>query len=64
MRICVFAAEMRFITCLHDQNKSGFFGEPAFIQANQSNLKRIQKALIGWKKSHFCFDHVNRLLIT
>jgi len=31
--------------------------------ANQSNLKSIQKALIGWKKaglkkSHVCFDHV------
>jgi len=21
-----------FIACLHDQNKSGFFGEPAFFQ--------------------------------
>jgi len=34
--------------CLHDQNKSGFFG--GFYSANQNNLKCIQKALIGWKK--------------
>jgi len=40
-----------------------------FYLANQSNLKSIQKALIGWKKagppkSHFCFDRVNRLNIS
>jgi len=34
------------IVCLHDQNKSGFFGGRAF---NQSNFKSTQKALIGWK---------------
>jgi len=37
------------------------------IQSEQ--FKSIQKALIGWKKpaiqkSHFCFDHENRLNIT
>jgi len=37
-----------------------------FYPANQGNLKSFQKALIGWKKagppkSHFCFNHVNRL---
>jgi len=26
------------IACLHDQNKSGFFGGPAFIQPIKSNL--------------------------
>jgi len=31
------------IAYLHDQNKSCFFGGPAFIQ--------LQKALIGWKKA-------------
>jgi len=41
----------------------------SFYSANQSNLKSFQKALIGWKKagppkSHFCFNHVNRLLLT
>jgi len=40
-----------------------------FHPANQNNLKSIQKALIGWKKPalqkrHFCFDHVNRLIVT
>jgi len=54
------------LACLHDQNKSGFFWRAGFYPANQSNLKSFQKALIGWKKpalqkSHFCFDHANRL---
>jgi len=31
------------LACLHDQNKSGFFGEPAFFPANQSNLKILKK---------------------
>jgi len=35
----------------------------------QKNLKSFQKVLIGWKKpalqkSHFCFDHVNRLIMS
>jgi len=38
------------LACLHDQHKSGFFGGPAFIQPIKSNLKSIQKALIGLKK--------------
>jgi len=38
-----------------------------FSQSEQ--LKSIQKAMIGWKKagspkSHFYFDHVNRLLVS
>jgi len=54
------------LACLHDQNKSGFFGWPAFFPANQGFLKNFQIALIGWiksgpPKSHFWFDHVNRL---
>jgi len=57
-----------FLACLHDQNKSGFFWRAGFYPANQSNLKSIQTSLIGWKKAgppkkHFCFDHVNRLLM-
>jgi len=39
------------ITCLHDQNKSGFFWRAGFYSANQNNLKCFQKALIGWKKA-------------
>jgi len=44
------------------------FWRADFYPANQSNLKSIQKALIGWKKAGppkkpFCFDHVNRLLM-
>jgi len=35
-----------YLACLHDQNKSGFYGGPA----NQSNLKSLQKPPIGWKK--------------
>jgi len=37
-----------------------------FYSANQSNLKSIHKALIGWikagpPKKALCFDRVNRL---
>jgi len=40
------------LACLHDQNKSGFFGGPSFIYAaNQNNLKRFQKNMIGWEKA-------------
>jgi len=40
----------------------------SFYPANQSNLKGLLKALIAGKmpalqKSHFCFDHVNRLIM-
>jgi len=38
------------LACLHDQNKSGVL-EAGFYPANQSSLKSIQKALIGWKKA-------------
>jgi len=52
-------AAKRLIACLHDQNKSGFFGEPTFFHT-------FSFALIGWKKAgpqkrHFFFDHINRL---
>jgi len=44
------------------------FLRAGFYPAKQSNLKSIQKARIGWKKagspkSHFCFDHVNKLIV-
>jgi len=40
------------LACIRDQNKIGFCGEPAFIQPiRASNLKSIQRALIGWKKA-------------
>jgi len=56
------------LACLHDRNKSGFFGGPVFFLANQSNLKSFQKAPIGWKKAGppkkpLLFDHVNRLIV-
>jgi len=43
------------------------FLEAGFSPANQDFLKTFQIALIGWIKagppnSHFCFDHVNRLI--
>jgi len=37
------------IACLHDQNKSGLFEGPVFIQPIRT--KSFQKALIGWKKA-------------
>jgi len=42
---------MLLVACLHDQNKSGFFGGPGFIQPIRATLKSIQKALISWKKA-------------
>jgi len=38
------------LACLHDQNKSGFFGGPAFIQPIRA-ICSFLKALIGWKKA-------------
>jgi len=37
------------LACLHDQNKSGFFGGPAFFQPFRAFWK-LQIALIGWIK--------------
>jgi len=39
------------LACLHDQNKIGFFGGPAFFPANQSFLNTVSIALIGWIKA-------------
>jgi len=55
------------ITCLHDQNKSVFFGGPAFFSTNQGFFKTFQIAMIGWikfspPKKLLLFDHVNKLL--
>jgi len=36
-----------YIACLHDQNKSGFCGRPAFIQPIRAKFKKYSKALIG-----------------
>jgi len=57
-----------YLACLHDQNKSGFFGGPTFIQPIREIWKFFKKPwLVGKKpalqKSHFWFDHVNRLII-
>jgi len=59
-------AELPQLACLHDQNKSGFFWKAGFFPTNQGFFKTYQITLIGWlkagpSKSHFCFDHVNRL---
>jgi len=49
------------------QNKNVLFrGEP--FPTKQNSLKAFEITLIGWKKdgspkSHFCFGHVNRLLM-
>jgi len=44
------------------------FWRAGFYPVDQSNLKSIQKAVIGWKtagplKSRFGFDHVNRQIV-
>jgi len=54
------------IACLHDQNKSGFYGGSAFIQPIRAMRKVFIKPWLARKKpalqkSHFCFDNVNRL---
>jgi len=56
-----------FIACLHDQNKNGFFGGPAFIQPIRTFWKVFKNPWLAGKKpalrnSHFCFDHVNKLI--
>jgi len=48
---------------IHDQNKSGFLGGPAFIQPIRAIWKVFKKPWLAGKKpalqkSHFCFDHV------
>jgi len=45
------------------------FLESRFLSSQSEQFKKILKALIGWKKAglpkiHFCFDHVNRLIMT
>jgi len=47
---------------LHDQ-KSGFFGGPDFIQPIKQ-FEKFSKTSDWLEKSRFCFDHVNRLLMT
>jgi len=47
------------IACLHDQNKSGFFGGPAFIQPVRTIWKVFKKLWLAGKKPalqkcHFC----------
>jgi len=60
----------RFTCSLFTWSKQKWlFWRAGFYPANESNLKSFYKALIGWKKpalqkSHFCFDHANRLIIT
>jgi len=56
----------KHLACLHDQNKNGFFGGPAF--SSQSELFENFSDCSEWidksralQKSHFCFDHVNWL---
>jgi len=50
------------LASLHDQNKSSFFGGPAFIHQIRTIWKVFKQPWLA-KKSHFCFDHVNRLSI-
>jgi len=63
-----FRTWYRYIACLHDQNKSGFFGEPAFIQPIRTIWRVFKKLWLAGKKPalqkcHFYFDHVNRLIV-
>jgi len=40
-----------YLACLHDQNKSGCFGGPAFFQSIRIFLKTFQIVLISWIKA-------------
>jgi len=57
----IFGRINRLLAYLHDQNKSGFFGRPAFIQPIRIIWKVFKK--LALQKSHFCFDHVNWLYV-
>jgi len=68
-KILFFPFLKLFIAYLHDQNKSGFFRGPVLFQP----IRLFENFLdcSDWmdksrpsKKSPFCFDHVNWLLIT
>jgi len=61
-----FSSRMQQLACLHDQNKSSYFGGSAFIQPIRTIWIVFQKLWLAGKKpalqkSHFCFDHMNRL---
>jgi len=63
--MCQYIRRVIIISLFTWSKQKWLFWRASFYPANQSNLKRIQKVLIGWKKpalqkSHFCFDHVNR----
>jgi len=54
------------VAFLEDRLLSSQSEQSEKFSKSPDNLKSFQKALIGWKKagppkSHFCFDHINRL---
>jgi len=64
---CGFA--LTLLASLHDQNKSGFFEGPAFNQPIRAIYNLFKELRLAGKKpalekSHFCFDHLNRLFNT
>jgi len=40
-----------YLVCLHDQNKSGFFGGPAFFPPIKEFLENFKILWFGWKKA-------------
>jgi len=44
------ATSNTLLACLHDQNKNGFFGGPAFFSQSEF-FKNLQIVLIGWIKA-------------
>jgi len=56
------------VACLHDQNKSGFV-ESRLLSSQSDQFKKYSKSSdwlkkAGPLKSHFCFDHVHRLMMS
>jgi len=47
---CIIKEESKYIACLHDKNKSDFFGGPAFIQSIRA-IKKVFKSSDWLEKS-------------
>jgi len=62
-RSMILIASLYIFSLFTRSKQKWLFWRADFYLANQSNLKSFQKALIGWKKSHFCFDHANWLIM-
>jgi len=69
--LILFVTANALIACLHDQNKCGFL-EGQLLSSQSEPFEKFSKSSDWLDKSqsskkgisHFCFDHINRLLLT